>query len=352
MERLQHIITKETKIIAAFSLMDQYKTKVLFIIENNKFYGLISAGDIQRAIIKNTDLNLPVSNILRKEKYIVCKDTDPIEHVKELMFEKRLECMPVVNKNKELIKVYSWDDLFNTIKRKKSTKFRNIPLFVMAGGYGSRLKPITNVLPKPLIPLTEKPFIVDIIDGFGHYGMKDIFISLNYKKELIEFVLNTELSKQYQVTYIHEKTPLGTAGSLSLLKEKFKSTFILTNCDILVDVDFNSIYEYHKNNKNMVTMVASLKNINIPYGTIITKDDGELVELKEKPEIVLKINTGVYILEPVVFDYIQNNKFIHITTVIEKMKEDGYKVGVYTVSEGSWIDIGEWPKYLQNLNDK
>ena len=93
--------------------------------------------------------------------------------------------------------------------------------------------------------------------------MKDIFISLNYKKELIEFVLNTELSKQYQVTYIHEKTPLGTAGSLSLLKEKFKSTFILTNCDILVDVDFNSIYEYHKNNKNMVTMVASLKNINI-----------------------------------------------------------------------------------------
>ena len=184
MERLQHIITKETKIIAAFSLMDQYKTKVLFIIENNKFYGLISAGDIQRAIIKNTDLNLPVSNILRKEKYIVCKDSDPIEHVKELMFEKRLECMPVVNKNKELIKVYSWDDLFNTIKRKKSTKFRNIPLFVMAGGYGSRLKPITNVLPKPLIPLNEKPFIVDIIDGFGHYGMKDI--SIVYDKKTLQ----------------------------------------------------------------------------------------------------------------------------------------------------------------------
>jgi CBS domain-containing protein len=176
MERLKHIISKDTSIMKAFSLMDEYHTKVLFIIENNKFYGLISAGDIQRAIIKNKDISLPVSTILRKEKYIVCKDTDTLEHVKELMFKNRLECMPIVNRKKELIKVYGWEDLFTAIKRKKSNKFKNIPLFVMAGGYGSRLKPITNVLPKPLIPLKEKPFIVDIIDGFGNYGMKDIYI--------------------------------------------------------------------------------------------------------------------------------------------------------------------------------
>ncbi len=352
MDRLKHIITKETKIIRAFSLMDQYKTKVLFIIDNNKFFGLISAGDIQRAIIKNADINQPVSTILRKEKYIVCKDTDPIGHVKDLMFKKRLECMPVLNSKKELVRVYNWEELFSANKKKKSSRFKNIPLFVMAGGYGTRLKPITNVLPKPLIPMTEKPFVVDIIDGFGNYGVKDIFISLNYKKELIEFVLDTELRPKYNVSYIYENTPLGTAGSLSLLKNKFKSTFILTNCDILIDVDFASIYDYHKSNKNVVTMIASLKHINIPYGTIVTKGDGELEELREKPEIILKINTGVYILEPVVFDYIRKNKFVHITTVIENLKADNHKIGVYTVSEGSWIDIGEWPQYLEIINDK
>jgi dTDP-glucose pyrophosphorylase len=342
-------ITFETSIHKAFSIMDKQVTKLLFIVEKGKFKGLISAGDIQRAILNNISLNSSVKLAIRKNNTVVNPST-PTEEVKKLMLEKRIECMPVVDAKSNLVKVYYWEDFFvkKTVRNKKLNK---VPVVIMAGGFGTRLKPLTNVLPKPLIPINEKSIIEVIMERFNMLGAHEFHISVNYKKELIQFYLAQNKIPRTTIQYVSEEKPLGTAGSLYLLKKKLKSTFFMTNCDILIDEDYNSIFEYHKKNKNIITLVACVKNYNIPYGTVEAGINGELIALKEKPELVFLINTGMYIIEPAALKYLDNGNFMHITTLMENIKADNGKVGVYPISEGSWHDIGEWPEY-QKVIDK
>jgi dTDP-glucose pyrophosphorylase len=342
-------INFDTTIHKAFSIMDKYTTKLLFIIENGKYKGLLSAGDIQRAILNNVSLNSSIKVAVRKNN-IVVKPSTPLDQVKQIMLENRIECMPVVDKNNILVKVYYWEEFFakKTVRNKKLSK---VPIVIMAGGYGTRLKPLTNVLPKPLIPINEKSIIEVIMDRFNMLGAHEFHVSVNYKKELIQFYLNQNKLPKTTIDYIVEDKPLGTAGSLYLLKKKLKTTFFMTNCDILIDEDYNSIYEYHKKSKNMITLVACVKNYNIPYGTVDAGINGELIALKEKPELVFLINTGMYIIEPQALNYLSNDTFMHITTLMENVKANDGKVGVYPISEGSWHDIGEWPEY-QKVIDK
>jgi NDP-sugar pyrophosphorylase family protein len=143
---------------------------------------------------------------------------------------------------------------------------------------------------------------------------------------------------------------MGTAGSLSLLKGKIKETFFVTNCDILIDQDYSEVLKYHRENKNEITVVATLKHFPIEYGTIETGEDGLLLELREKPEVTFKINSGMYILEPHLIEEIPQNKFFHITQLIEEVKSRGGRVGVFPISEKSWIDIGNWDEYFKNYN--
>ena len=140
---------------------------------------------------------------------------------------------------------------------------------------------------------------------------------------------------------------MGTAGSLFLLKDRIKETFFVNNCDILIDQDYSEILDYHYENKNEITLVAALKNITIPYGTLETGINGSLIELKEKPDLTFKINSGMYILEPHLLNEIPENKVFHITQLIDQVKKRNGKVGVYPVSEKSWKDIGDWNEYLK-----
>ena len=183
----------------------------------------------------------------------------------------------------------------------------------MAGGKGTRLKPLTNVLPKPLIPLGEKTIIENIMDKFYDVGCNQFHISVNYKAEMIRYFFSALGHNKYQIDYIQEKTPLGTAGSLHLLKGKLNSTFFVTNCDILIDQDINDVLEFHKMYKNEITVVAALKNYSLPYGILETQQEGKLTKIAEKPNFTFKINTGFYILEPHLLNEIPQNKFYHIT---------------------------------------
>ena len=141
---------------------------------------------------------------------------------------------------------------------------------------------------------------------------------------------------------------MGTAGSLTLLKEIIHETFFVSNCDIIIEQDYSEILDYHREQKNLITIVAALKHYHIPYGTVETSENGRLVSLVEKPEITYKINSGMYILEPEVLNEIPENTFFHITHLIEKLLAKNEKVGVFPVSEKSWKDIGEWKEYLEN----
>ena len=219
----------------------------------------------------------------------------------------------------------------------------------MAGGKGTRLKPITNIIPKPLVPLGEKPIIELIIERFFKLGVSDYYISINYKGEMIESYFQELAHKPYCVRFIKETKSCGTAGSLSLLKGKINQPFFVTNCDILIDEDYRKIYHYHRQNNNELTSVAAIKHLMIPYGTMKIGDNGCLKSLKEKPEISYMINAGMYILEDHLLDEIPLNQNFQITELIENILRRRGKVGVFPISEKSWLDIGQWSEYNETL---
>jgi len=317
---------------------------LLLVHDGIKYLGLLSIGDIQRAIIKGIDISSPVSMILRTDNIVALSET-PIVEIKKLMMAIRAEFMPVVSNENELLSVYFWEDLFIEKEIAPAKQF-NLPIVIMAGGIGARLRPLTYVLPKPLIPIGDKTMMEEIFERFSKYGNDTFYISVNYKAELIEYYLRNQ-NLPYKMHFYKEETQMGTAGSLFLLKDRIKETFFVSNCDILIEQDYSEILDYHKENKNEITLIAALKYFPIPYGTIESGKNGQLLSLREKPEITIKINSGMYILEPQLLAEIPKNQFFHITQLIEKVRKRKGKIGVFPVSEKSWKDIGSWEEYLK-----
>lgn len=343
------IVNFDTKIIEALKKMDSLQVKLLFVFEHNSFIGLLSIGDIQRAIIKNESLEQPIKNVIRKD-FTIARIWEDSESIKSKMLELRTECMPILDEQNNLADVFFWEEIFPFTEKRINSKL-DVPVVIMAGGKGTRLKPLTNVLPKPLIPIGEKTIMELIVDKFCQHGVRQFYISVNYKHELIKFYFDSLENKEYNIEYVREQDFLGTAGSLFLLKNKISTTFFVSNCDIIVDEDYSEVYNYHVSSQNAITLVASLKHLTIPYGTLTSGENGELISLQEKPELTYMINTGMYVLNPEVLQEIPDGKFYHITDLILDLKKKGGKVGVFPISEKSWFDIGEWQEYQKVINN-
>lgn len=341
------IIDRRATILSALKKMDELDRKLLLVFDGEIFSGLLSVGDIQRAIIKNAPLESAIRDVQRP-KNRVAHPWQSESEIKAEMLEFRTEVMPIVDSNNVLVDVWFWDEKFGDTIQRKEGKL-DIPVVIMAGGFGSRLKPLTNIIPKPLVPIGEKPIIEIIINRFNEIGVKDFYLSVNYKHEMIRYYFDNISDKSYSVEYFMEDKPLGTAGSLFLIKDILKTTFFVSNCDILIEQDYRDIYSYHLESQNEITLVGSLKHFKIPYGTLETGEGGQLLSMREKPEITYMINSGMYVLEPNVLNEIPDNTFYHITDLIEKVRARGGKVGVFPVSEKSWFDIGEWNEYQQTL---
>lgn len=343
-------IDKSATIISALKKMDVEKVKLLLVLNNSKFYSLLSIGDIQRAIIANVPLDNPVDSILRKTVK-VAKPTDDKNILMTTMRERRNDFMPIVDENNNIVDVVFWDELFKTEIRHRTEDF-NLPVVIMAGGQGTRLRPLTNVLPKPLIPIGEQTMMEDIMDRFVECGCKDFYVSVNYMADFMRHYFDNFSKHNYHIEYFQEDKPLGTAGSLHLLKGKINDTFFVSNCDSILDDDYGEILRYHRENKNEITVVSVMKSVYIPYGTLETGEAGLLESIHEKPELTFQVNTGMYILEPHLLEEIPSNMVYHITYLIEKLVKEGRRVGVYPVSEGSWTDIGNWDEYMKYINTK
>ena len=343
----ERTIKKEVTLIHALKIMDSTGFRSLLVMNDNGFFeGILSIGDIQRAIIKNIPLDTMVSGVLRQIPRVAHEET-LLETIKEEMLRYRMEFIPVIDNANHVKSVHFWDELF--ISRKlPPQKLFNLPVVIMAGGSGTRLKPLTNVLPKPLIPIGEKTIIEEIFERFGNHGCNEFFVSVNYKAALIEFYLKNQ-KLPYKLNFFKEEKPMGTAGSLSLLKNKIDQTFFVNNCDILIEQDYSEILDFHRQNNNEITIVAALKNYPIPYGVIETGNNGTLLNIQEKPEFTFKINSGMYILEPCLLTEIPVNEFYYITQLIDKVQERKGQIGVFPVSEGSWKDIGSWDELRQHL---
>lgn len=329
----------------AFKKMNDVDKKLLLVFKDSFFKGIISIGDIQRAIIKQVDLNQQIQSILR-ENYKYATTQQSPEEIKAIMMQYRMECMPIVDANGILQEVIFWEDIIDESLELCETPF-DLPIVIMAGGKGTRLKPLTNVLPKPLIPVGGKTIIEDIMDKFVACGSQRFFLSLNYKAEFIQSYLEQQNNANYHLKFFIEDKPLGTAGSLTLLKDKIQETFFVSNCDILIKEDYSQILNYHRENKNELTLVTALKSFAIPYGIVETATDGLLVDIKEKPKVNFQINTGMYVLEPHLFKEIPEQSYFNITDLMKKILQRGGRVGCFPISEKTWTDIGDWEEYLK-----
>lgn len=348
-KRIQNkIISAKMSIVKTMKLMDETFTKIMLVFDENKFIGIITNGDLQRAIIANIPLNTHIREIINNEGKIYAHINDDCETIREWMIAKRAELMPIVDENNNLVDVIFWDDILEGTSQKTLFTSINIPVVIMAGGKGTRLAPLTNVYPKPLIPIGEKTIVETIMDKFVAHNCHDFYMSVNYKADTIKNYFDFINNPEYNIHYFQEEKPLGTAGSLRLLKDKINSTFFVSNCDILIEEDYSEILNYHRNNHNELTVVAAVKTISIPYGTITTGENGILESIEEKPTLSFKINTGLYILEPSLIDEIPD-EFYHITHLMDKLKSEGRRVGVYPISQNDWKDMGEWNEYLKMI---
>lgn len=327
------LIDENTSMIEAMEKLDSVAKKILFVTKNGKFVAAITDGDIRRWILKKGNLEAKIKEIANYlPKYLPVSEKNI---AKEYIKSEGIEALPILDDNYEIVSIMFWND--EEIENKKEL---DIPVVIMAGGLGTRLYPYTKILPKPLIPIGEIPITEHIMNRFNRYGIRDFFLVINHKKNMIKAYFN-EIEKRYSIDYVDENIPLGTGGGLSLLKDKITSTFILSNCDILIEEDYEKIYKFHKDNNNLITMVCSLKTIKIPYGVIEISETGEIEKMKEKPVLTFFTNTGMYIVEPRVIDDLEANQFIGFPDIIEKYKVIGEKIGVYPISENNWLDMGQ-----------
>lgn len=337
-------IKNNTGIRESIKFMDEIGLGILFVIdEKMNILGLVTDGDFRRAILSGIDLNQEIEQIKNTNFKFATLNTNKNEII-SIFKNSKIRHLPIIENNKLVDLILKEDILKDDFQFSNFTKNLSIPVIIMAGGKGTRLDPFTRILPKPLIPIGDKPVIEIIMDEYAKFGINDFYISVNHKANMIKAYFEDKQAK-YNINYIQEEKPLGTAGALKFIENKINSTFYVSNCDIIIDDDYSQIFEFHKNNNFDLTLVASMQNHTIPYGVCEIESGGVLKKINEKPQFDFLVNTGMYILEPDTLKYIPENEFFHITHLIEKLQQNGKKVGVYPVSEKSWIDVGQWEEY-------
>lgn len=327
-------------IIDAMKLMDENGRGILFIVDDREVLtGALTDGDIRRWLISTGELNIEIQNLIcTNPRYL--KESDSRDRI-SFMVQNQIKALPIIDNDGKIVDIIfnSYDVLNENQNDKRSLE--GIPVVVMAGGKGTRLYPYTKILPKPLIPIGDIPILERIIQRFYNAGADKFYLTVNYRKEMIKSYFS-ETNKQYSIEYIDEEQPLGTGGSLRLIHEQFVSPIIITNCDTLIEANYGEIIEFHQESKNALTVVSSLKNTVIPYGVIHMQEHGVIGGIEEKPILSHFINTGMYVMEPEYISLIPEGISYHMTQLVQQMIDKKLKVGVYPISENSFLDMGEF----------
>lgn len=338
-----NILSSES-IRSALQKISKSGTKCIAVVDNkNKLLGTLSDGDIRRAILKKAKLSKSISSIYNKKPFYFIENQYSLEKIKKYFLNNKIDIIPVVNNRNQLVKIINWNEIFKNNKVLK--KIKDLQVVIMAGGKGTRLKPFTNILPKPLIPIKDNTAIELIIENLISYGLDNFTISIHEKSEIIKAFFH-ELQPKYKVNFIKEPKPLGTIGSLKLLKKNnLKNNILVTNCDILSNFDLIDFYNFHKDNHFDLTMVASEKRFEIPYGVCKIFNEGTLKSVEEKPSFDFLVNIGIYIINKKIINLVPKNKLFNANELINRAKKKGFKVGVFPVSESNWQDTGQWSEF-------
>lgn len=308
----------------------------------NKLLGTLTDGDVRRVILKGKFLKDKINNIYEKNPIYLIRGKYSLSQTKDLFLKEQIDVIPIVDGLKKVVDLVLFDDLFKK-KNNQQKKFVT-SLVIMAGGKGARLEPFTNVLPKPLVPINEKPVIEHIIEKFLENKVSNFIITLNYKSKILKAFFQ-EMKPKFNVSFIDEPKPLGSAGALSLLRGKIKKPFLVTNCDTIINVNTDDLLNFHVTNSNDLTLVASAKEYVIPYGTCKLNKKGHLQNIIEKPKFDFLVSIGLYVINPNLTTLIPKNKAFNMIDLIQLAKKKKKQIGVYPVDDESWIDVGQWSEY-------
>ena len=330
-------INRDRTILQGIQRLNEISGQILLVVdEQGRLFGTITDGDIRRAIANQVPFSDSVAVICNRNfKFLHSFSVDSVLALCEEFSIKRI---PIIDEAGIPIGIAFLEDLVQ-----EGTPPTCGKVVIMAGGRGSRLDPITRIVPKPLLPIGEKPVIELIMDSFYGQGYDDFILSINYKKDFIKGYFSERGDLPYRIGYVEEDVFLGTSGSLLLMKGQLSETFFVTNCDILVEMNYRSACREHLRQKNSITVIGALKELKIPYGVVHMKN-GEFEQIEEKPDYHLVINSGVYLLEPECLDLIPQGEMFHMTDLIQRAQNVGMRVGVFPAHR-KWVDMGQWSEY-------
>jgi dTDP-glucose pyrophosphorylase len=343
------LVPENYTIRQAMERLERTEEKIVFVVDAKlRLVGSLTDGDIRRWILSDGDLKAEVRRVCNCNPCVANEGFD-IEALRTEMLSGNLTCVPVLNAQREIVRLVFWKELFQEEVRVRPKQKVNLPVVIMAGGLGTRLAPFTNVLPKPLIPVGEKTVIEIIIDQFLACGADHFILSINYKSKILKSFFE-ELSPAYSVKFLEEKERRGTAGSLRALYSQNDGDLIVSNCDVVIQADIPELVAFHQNNDYDLTLVASLKDYRIPYGVCELEKGGSLSCINEKPHYSFLVNTGMYVVRRDRLGLLPEDAACDMTEFIGAIKKAGGRIGVFPIGENAWIDTGEWTEYRKAVD--
>ena len=325
-------IFKDSTVKQALKVISKGGIKIAIVIDKKgKFLGTLTDGDIRRGFLKGLGVNSSINSIYFK-KPIIAKMTDTKEKLLKLAISKQIYQIPVVNNNGKVVRMHVLEEL---IKIKKKTN----KIIVMAGGKGMRLRPLTENIPKPMLKVGNKPILQTIVEKFKECGYENFIMCVNYRSKIIKNYFGDGKKFGVKIEYINEKKMMGTAGALSLFKRRPKESFFVVNGDLLTNLDFEKMLDFHIEHDAKATMCVSEYNIESPYGEVKLNNEN-IISIEEKPTHKIFVNAGIYILDPKCIELIPK-KFYDMPTLFKKLIAKKNKVISFPLGE-YWIDIGRF----------
>jgi len=343
MRDIQDIIVKSNITIKqALGIIDKSSKQILLVIdENEKLIGTLNDGDIRRGLLGGISLEDEIEKIYFKNP-TVASINDTKESIIRLAASKKIHQIPLVDSDGKLVGLDILDELIG--KKKKPNK-----VVLMVGGLGTRLRPLTENTPKPMLMVGHKPILQTIVEKFAEYGFVDIVMCVNYKSNIIQEYFGDGSLFGVNIEYIFEEKRMGTAGALSLLKEIPSEPFFVMNGDLLTNVNFEHLFHYHLSNNAMATMCVREYDFQVPYG-VVNIENGKIMSIKEKPVQKFFVSAGIYMLNPEVVKHVSKDTFYDMPTLFEKLIEQNYNTLSFPIRE-YWMDIGRIEEYERANNE-
>lgn len=336
------LIHPETTIIQTMKLIDETTMQFAAVVDADSYLlGTVTDGDIRRGILNDLPLDSPISEVMNNSPYCV-SDGESDFYYKRQMKNRKLKQLPIVSSNNKLLRIIFSDEL--ELISKKENK-----VVLMAGGLGTRLRPLTETLPKPMLNVGSKPILETIIESFKGYGFVNFVLSVNYKKEIIMDYFQDGAHLGVNIEYIEESKRLGTAGALSLLAKKPNEPFFVMNGDLLTKINLDQLLNFHLEMDSFATMCVREYEYQIPYGVIETNEH-QLLSIIEKPVHKSFVNAGIYVLNPAVLEYIPVDDFYDMPELYKKLMDKNEKVSAFPLRE-YWLDIGRVADYEKANGD-